>query len=459
MNTQLRIRTAAIAAILISSVLSAGAAEWWVAIPADGGDDENAGTSEAPFATIQKALTLAQDGDTVKVRAGTYTIPSLPYTSSSAAQAYQFTTPAYNLTNAVSVIAVAGPGETMLAGVNNKWSHAFRINNANAVVSGFTVKNVASPSAGKTSAQNVSAFMHVVNGLVTNCVIHTDGKISNAATPGTRAGITASGGQIVDCVVSNILKTTKLSCICGISVTGAATVRKCRVIGCTSHNSGCFVVSGANAVVSDCEVAGCSGTNPVSLTGAGAQLSNCVITNNAGSTSAVSVNNATATLRNCLVAGNAATSATGAGGIVLANGTVESCTVANNRNSSTATSGWAHGVLQSGGDILNSVIACNASGGAFGDSMNHVSTGGTCAYTCTYPLQEGEGNTTISPSFVDLAAGNFHLASDSGLLNIGSKQTWMQTATDLDGNSRIRGGGVDIGCYERQSDGFIITVR
>jgi len=459
MNTQLRIRTAAIAAILISSVLSAGAAEWWVAIPADGGDDENAGTSEAPFATIQKALTLAQDGDTVKVRAGTYTIPSLPYTSSSAAQAYQFTTPAYNLTNAVSVIAVAGPGETMLAGVNNKWSHAFRINNANAVVSGFTVKNVASPSAGKTSAQNVSAFMHVVNGLVTNCVIHTDGKISNAATPGTRAGITASGGQIVDCVVSNILKTTKLtSCICGISVTGAATVRKCRVIGCTSHNSGCFVVSGANAVVSDCEVAGCSGTNPVSLTGAGAQLSNCVITNNAGGTSAVSVNNATATLRNCLVAGNSTSGETSFGGIYLSNGTVENCTVASNRNTNAGATCAGVSLAASADVVLRNVISWGntLSDGSTGTAANFKDAGadeGAAAQgtveTCLYDQD---------PLFKNAANGDYSLASGSPARDAGTNQEWMKNAFDLAGNKR-RAGRVDIGCYECQSASFCIIVR
>ena len=444
-----------VAALLFAAALQARATEYWVATD---GADTNPGTSDEPFASLTNALAVAQNGDTVKVRAGTYTIPSLPYTSSSAAQAYQFTTPAYNLTNAVSVIAVAGPGETMLAGVNNKWSHAFRIDNANAVVSGFTVKNVASPSAGKNNAQNVSAFMHVVNGLVTNYVIHTAGKISNAATPGTRAGITASGGQIVDCVVSNILKTTKLNCICGISVTGAATVRKCRVIGCTSNNSGCFVVSGANAVVSDCEVAGCSGKDPVSLTGAGAQLSNCVITNNAGSTSAVSVNNATATLRNCLVAGNSTSGETSVGGIYLSNGTVENCTVASNRNTNAGATCAGVSLAASADVVLRNVISWGntLSDGSTGTAANFKDAGadeGAAAQgtveTCLYDPD---------PLFKNAANGDYSLASGSPARDAGTNQEWMKNAFDLAGNKR-RAGRVDIGCYECQSASFCIIVR
>lgn len=38
----------------------------------DGGNDSNDGTTDHPFATIQKALSVAQSGDTISVRAGTY---------------------------------------------------------------------------------------------------------------------------------------------------------------------------------------------------------------------------------------------------------------------------------------------------------------------------------------------------------------------------------------------------
>jgi len=51
---------------------SALAADYYVAPPASGGSDSNAGTLASPFATIQRAATLATAGDTVFIRAGTY---------------------------------------------------------------------------------------------------------------------------------------------------------------------------------------------------------------------------------------------------------------------------------------------------------------------------------------------------------------------------------------------------
>lgn len=43
---------------------------WYVS--ASAGDDDNAGSLQSPFGTIQKAATVARPGDTVLVRAGTY---------------------------------------------------------------------------------------------------------------------------------------------------------------------------------------------------------------------------------------------------------------------------------------------------------------------------------------------------------------------------------------------------
>ena len=264
--------------------------------------------------------------------------------------------------------------------------------------------------------------------------------------------------MIVDCVVSNILKTTKINCICGISVTGAATVRRSRVIGCTSNNSGCFVVSGANAVVSDCEVAGCSGTTPVSLTGAGAQLSNCVITNNAGSTSVVSVNNATATLRNCLVAGNSTSGTTSVGGIYLSNGTVENCTVARNRNTNAGATCAGVSLAASANAVLRNTIS-------WGNTLSDGSTSTAANFKDAGAVEGATAQGTVetclydrNPLFKDAANGDYSIKSSSPARDAGTNQEWMKNAFDLAGNKR-KTGRVDIGCYEQTSAATLILMK
>jgi len=70
-----RITPAVLAGLLVSSLLAAGtslcAATFFVA--PTGGDD-NPGTLEKPFATVQRAQNAAAPGDTVYIRGGTYTV-------------------------------------------------------------------------------------------------------------------------------------------------------------------------------------------------------------------------------------------------------------------------------------------------------------------------------------------------------------------------------------------------
>lgn len=430
-----------VAALLFAAALQARATEYWVATD---GADTNPGTSDAPFATLEYALSQkAQNGDTVKVRTGTYTIP--------AQSAYN--TPAYNLTNAVSVIGVDGPENTIFAPpAANKNIHVFRVNNANATLSGVTVTNAAFTFKADPYYRTWSPQIYVLQGLATNCVVR------DITAWGHPAGITASGGSVVDCVVNNV-KVQKDYAKIGIQVTGPAIVRGCRVIGCTPKGNPYFSVSGANAVVSDCEVARCSGgVSILSLTGAGALVSNCIVTNNSGTASVVSVNNETATLRNCLVAGNSTSGKTSVGCIYLSNGTVENCTVASNRNTNAGATCAGVSLAASADVVLRNVISWGntLSDGSTGTAANFKDAGadeGAAAQgtveTCLYDQD---------PLFKNAANGDYSLASGSPARDAGTNQEWMKNAFDLAGNKR-RAGRVDIGCYESQSASFFIIVR
>ncbi|OYT14230.1 MAG: hypothetical protein B6I19_01095 [Bacteroidetes bacterium 4572_114] len=64
-------------------------------------------------------------------------------------------------------------------------------------------------------------------------------------------------------------------------------------------------------------------------------------------------------------------------------------------------------------------------------------------------IQFIEGNIiNEDPLFVNPASGDFHLSDNSPCVNVGNNDVEDLPENDLDGNQRIQGGIIDMGCYE-----------
>jgi len=134
-------------------------------------------------------------------------------------------------------------------------------------------------------------------------------------------------------------------------------------------------------------------------------------------------------------------------------GTLCNCTLSGN---STTSDNWY--IRGSGGGayqatLYNCIVYYNTS--ALGGNFDPAST---LNYCCTTPLPtSGVGNIASDPLFVDTNGwSNLRLQANSPCINSGNN-AYVGTTNDLDGNPRIVSGTVDIGAYEYQGAGSVIS--
>jgi hypothetical protein len=145
-----------------------------------------------------------------------------------------------------------------------------------------------------------------------------------------------------------------------------------------------------------------------------------------------------------VIAGNSAFY--GGGGVY--SGTLINCTLTGNS---------ATGHYSSGGGVFECTLTnCIV---FYNNATNAPDYSGTTTmnFCCTtsWP-SNGVGNITNAPLFVDQAAGNLRLQSASPCINAGDNSSVFGN-TDLDGNPRIVRDTVDIGAYECQGSGSVIS--
>ncbi|MDP2895873.1 MAG: right-handed parallel beta-helix repeat-containing protein [bacterium] len=185
------------------------------------------------------------------------------------------------------------------------------------------------------------------------------------------------------------------------------------------------------------------------------------------------------TIRNNVIAENAVTGRPGGqgGGLALCNGTIENNLIARNSASYGGGLSLCHGTIQSCTIVANSadhggggvsecrgvIRNCIVWGNTGGATDAQVADSNTPSFSCIQDWPGGGiGNIGDEPGFADPASGDYRLLSSSSCVDAGAAYYWFAwPQRDLDGNCRLAGSSVDMGCYEYgcspDSDGDLLS--
>ena len=375
-------------AVLMSSTVLFADGDFYVAMPANGGDDANSGTEASPFATIGTAITAANAAIDGGETAATIHVASGTYTGSG-----------YVLDRAITVVG-AGADSTVFDG--NGGYRVFSLTS-----SGAALKNLCISNAVFTADEDSGAGVHMTAGLIEDCAIRSCGDFSKSKTRG--GGVYASGGRICRTVFTGCKVHTRYSGNVGY---GSALYLS---NGAICENS--LFTGNASASCFDWDATHRRG-GVAHLTDSGTAIVNCTVVGNTLAHLSGNNNNnyagivakATAMVVNCVAYGNTPDAAF-----------VES-----------------HVDFYAGGDASRNNWQNYVVNSAWGSAIAKNETPAS-------PIAIDE------TSFADYANGDYAPSTGGTLFNAGSDAdyaTYATSLTDLAGAARSQGGTVDIGCYE-----------
>jgi hypothetical protein len=364
------------------------------------GSNTNPGTEELPFATIQHGIDAAADADTVIVAEGTY-VENVRFNGKNIV--LRSTDPLDPTIVANTVIDGNQAGSVVtFSGTETEAC----------VLSGFTIRNGTAQYGGGILGGSYPDYTHAT--------------IQNNTVTGNSA--TVQGGALSGCA--------------GTIQNNTITTNSARAGG------GLFF---CNGVIRNNAITGNSATSwdGGGLLRCAGTIQNNTITGNSAVRNGGGLHDCGGNIENNSIAAN---SARYGGGLYWCNGTIQNNTITAN----SATNGG--GLDQCNGTICNCIIWANTA--PFDGQLSESSIP---SFSCIEGWTEGgEGNIASEPRFVDANACDYHLQQESRCIDAGVNGYWFPwPQRDLDGNCRLVGLAVDMGCYEygssKDADGDLLS--
>lgn len=339
----------------------------------------------ADFVTIQAAIEDSNDGDTVVVRPGRY-YENIDFSRWSGGKDVTLTSVDPNDPNIVATTIVDGQSTGRHSVLELIWRQS-----SSCLIAGLTLTN------GDTWSSGGGVYGGSSQATISRCVI-----VGNRAKNG--AGISNHAGLIVNCTIS---ENTATSSSGGGLYSCDGTIAECIITGNSASGDGGGMVYCDGAVVE------------------------CVISANRAGRNGGGMANCDANVLNCSVWGNEA-SGTG-GGLADCYGDIANCVIVSNVSAGSAIS-FARGT------VSNCVVWANTPKQAYYSELT---------YCCVEGGWSGEGNIDANPMFADLVNGDFHLLPGSPCVDSGDPNYHPpRSVTDIDGEARVMGAGVDMGVDE-----------